>query len=176
MDRLLSRLAWEKMNEVEYMAYATGVRVIWRRSFVDTKTMFRKAKIESEQDFEILNNAHLPWYHDGSGARCDYSHPQATNYTVEGWVREQKVDPVRDKSKPIVIVTAYDTTFDDRLVVDGCNRCAALAKYGPCRKEPQEILVAEAYGDAVHEIFSCDFQNIRRTRQVKGARKQKAIL
>jgi len=165
ISRLNRLVDWEDIQEPDFIGYAVGIQVIWTHSFANTTTRFRKAVIDTDYDFRgLMMDACLPWYYDSKGADCSVADPKAVNFTVKKWIKKRKktIVPIKVPQKELVVVTAFDTYLRKRLVVDGNKRCVAVAKDGLRKSKVTRVLVVEAYGDAIRDVFKIDFDNLQK--------------
>jgi len=162
-NRLLKLLNWTPISESDFGKHASKILVKWTHNFEGTGAEFRQVRITSEFEYRSsLLNAYLPWYHDSKGKNCNYDDPEAVNFTVREWVKKRQVARIENPQSQVVVVTAYDAYLGKRLVVDGSNRCVAVAKYGFAKNKIADILLVEAYGGTVRQVFKADFQNVER--------------
>jgi hypothetical protein len=59
-----------------------------------------------------------------------------------------------------IIVTAYDTKKDKRLIIDGIHRAAILTPETEKQCSMPSARIYECYGDNVDKIFPCDFSHL----------------
>ncbi|MBI4548286.1 MAG: hypothetical protein HY707_09915 [Ignavibacteriae bacterium] len=84
----------------------------------------------------------------------------AENYTLKEFASDKQNDPEFTRQGEFtgnIIISAYDTQRDKRVIIDGIHRATILTN--ECEKQLRipNATIYECYGDKVDRIFSCDF-------------------
>jgi hypothetical protein len=130
---------------------------MWLGSFWNTDTQFRETVIRRNAEWKKFSHSCLlPWYKQG----FDWTRPCAENYSVREKAKEEP-SKLRE-GETMLIMTAYDSIINKRLVVDGCKRAVALETATNRNRTIPRVRVLECFGAQVHCIFWCDFLNLIR--------------
>jgi hypothetical protein len=140
---------------------ATDQDLIDLFNLLDIKT--RRYEINQSYDEwkEFSNSCFTVWYKNNKG----WKDVGAQNYMLSELVSEKipKNDSdfmrTRDFENDI-IVTAYDTKKDKRLIIDGIHRAAILTSETEKQCSMPSARIYECYGDNVDKIFPCDFSHL----------------
>lgn len=150
-------LEYSKVDNRCFLAHAPEIGVIWLRCFHNTDTQTRRAIIRSKVQWtRFSQSCLLPWYKGGT----DWSPPSAENYSLQEKAKESPSD--LKKGQKMLIMTAYHSLIDRRIIVDGCKRAVALETAVNRGGNIPEVTVLESYGTQIHSIFPCDFNNLVR--------------
>jgi hypothetical protein len=86
----------------------------------------------------------------------------AENYTLKEFACEKQKDPEFTREGEFthnIIISAYDTQRDKRVIIDGIHRATILTVECEKRLRIPKATIYECYGDAVDRIFPCDFSH-----------------
>lgn len=115
---------------------------------------------------ELANSCYTVRY------KCEkhWQDQDAKNYSLVEWIgsedylRDKKVRPLEVKDGKLpddIIVTAYDTEKDIRLIVSGLHRAAALTiRTRECDSAIPSVRIYECRGRNVGILFPCDFVHL----------------
>ena len=156
-------IIWKNVENHQYLSEATGegkVTVIWLKGFSNTDTHSRETIINSNLQWRrLFNDSVLPWYYLGSSPRGDWSKPKSLNYKLVDYAFKHP-KPLNRGVEELLIITAYHSLLEKRLLVDGCKRAVALQTEVDQGRDIPTVRVLECYGTQLHAIFPCDFCNL----------------
>lgn len=119
-------------------------------------TRFRKYIIKSNNEWKnILEQSFLPDYKD----QKSWNDPLAKNYQLieKSWLSKEELNSDKD----IVIITAYDSDLNKRLVVDGMKRSIAIQRLVNQNISIPDLELIECYGPNIKLIFKDDFLHLK---------------
>lgn len=150
-------LNWAAATDADFLTPALrphAVDVLWRGSFIDTSDSVRQAVINSRDDWaEFAKGTLVPQCRSGG-----WSILGSVNYTLSDRAKAP-FDPPHSMDD-MTILTAYHTSVEKRLIVDGMKRALLVEKLFQEGKEVPEVRIIERYGPQVHVTFWADFYNI----------------
>lgn len=131
------------------------VTIMGYNKFYETDTKCMRYKIQDGEEWnEFAVSSYLPWY------KYHFSNPKAKNYNVRKYAIQ---NPLKLKRRDnIIIMTAYHTLLNKRLIIDGCHRAVALDTLHIKTEDElwmPKIEIWECYGSQLHAIFPMDFQH-----------------
>jgi hypothetical protein len=151
---------WKTIGKEEYIAHCENVGPHLEWSTFGSDSSFREAVLKDDTRVrESLSTAYLSWCHDGLGKICAFNNPLAKNFRVDEWINSRKVDlrMIERPDLPIEIIMSYDVSIDKPLILDGGNRSTAVVAFGMEQNKVSEILIFEARGKTIHEVFPHHF-------------------
>lgn len=136
------------------LAKCNLIGVIGRQLNVGTKEVW--------QD-EIENNGYVVDYHDGKyNSISVMDDSNAMHYTLQEYGDkhgfEYSNNPKYRSKTCDILVSAYDSIKDKRVIVDGIHRAAVMSSKYSDDSDFANRIVYEWYGDKVNGIFPYDFK------------------
>jgi hypothetical protein len=148
---------WVEVGNDRFLEHFEQIRVGWSKFSLDTKT--RECSILSNTDWnQFTLKCFLPMY-DG----LDATDPAAENCSLREYASKYPV-PLNPE-KEMRILSAYDSSLDLRLIVDGIHRAIALQSQVDDGKNIPPVTVLECYGTQMERIFPLDFAPLLRIRK-----------
>jgi hypothetical protein len=86
----------------------------------------------------------------------------AENYTLKEFASEKQNDPEFTRKGEFahnIIISAYDTQRDKRVIIDGIHRSVILTNECVSQQKVPTATIYECYGTTVDRIFPCDFSH-----------------
>jgi hypothetical protein len=111
---------------------------------------------------EVAKDGYVVRYHDGKGrdAKCD--DPKAVHYTLQDWGAKHGNDPEYQSKTGDILISAFDTIKNKRVIVDGVHRGAVMSSKYSRDSDYSDRIVYEWYGHKVRVIFPYDFMQFYR--------------
>ena len=133
-----------------------------------------KRLLETDTDIENVKPLYLVWYKPNEMGETGWDKPNSVHYTVGEYsqliatsqVQQPDILNLRDSlsrelSSDVTILTAYDTSLNREVIVDGCKRAVALTLN--CKSEitfsggKYAIVLLRLVSKWAHIIYPCDF-------------------
>ena len=119
----------------------------------------RQCSIGSYDAWESFSEScYLVRYKNGK----QWQHEDAENYTLKEFASEKQNDPEFARKGEFthkIIISAYDTQRDKRVIIDGVHRATILTNECEKRLRIPNATIYECYGGTVDRIFPCDFSH-----------------
>ena len=157
------RVAWighqYKQSPEHLLALCDLIEVKARQLKVSTREVWQN---------KIDNSGYVVDYHDGNGNPANVmTDSKAVHYTLQQYGdkygAEYSNNPkYRSKTRDI-LVSAYDTFKNKRVIVDGIHRAAVMSSTYSDDSDYSNRIVYEWYGDKVNELFPYDFKPFYRS-------------
>ena len=147
---------WKEISSEEFLPYLCNIRVNYSLVNLSELRGFRKYIIKSNSDWKtILEPSFLPDYKD----QKSWNDPLAKNYLVieKSWLSKEELRSDKD----IIIITAYDSDLNKRLVVDGMKRSIAIQRLVNQNIPIPELELIECYGPNIKLVFKDDFLHLK---------------
>jgi hypothetical protein len=111
---------------------------------------------------EIENNGYVVDYHDGKGNSANVvTDSNAVHYTLQEYGTKHGAkyssNPKYRSETDNILVSAFDTFKNKRVIVDGIHRGAVMSSKYSSESDYSKRIVYEWYGNKVNEIFTYDF-------------------
>jgi hypothetical protein len=172
------------LNEL-IMISKNEIRIAWIGSNLSSQELLikcnelglkaRQLKVGTREvwQHEIENDGNVVDYHDGKGNPASVMYDlSAVPFTLKEYgdkygAEYSKKPKYRSKTRDI-LVSAFDTLKNKRVIVDGIHRGAVMSSKYSDDSDFSNRIVYEWYGDKVKEIFTFDFNPFYRnnTRKV----------
>lgn len=150
-------MSWKEISLEEFLPYMYNIRVNYTFTLsLLGEVRFRKYIIKSNTDWKnILERSFLPDYK----YQISWNDPLAKNYLLieKSWLSKEKLKSEKD----IVIITAYDSDLNKRLVVEGMKRSIAIQRLVNQNIPIPELELIECYGPNIKLIFKDDFMHLK---------------
>ena len=141
----------------------------------------QKLVVENVEDLSELKSWYLVWYKPNKKGEASWQYAGSENYTVAEYVAyvcsgnirpsdENRVNEIRQLRgklenglrKNIILVAAFDTKVNKRVIVDGCKRTIALSlvakeNLGKVLASKYQVLVMELSSEWAHSLYPYDF-------------------
>ena len=144
-------LGWHDSDASLFLGHGNKITITWLREFARTDTKVREATIDRSAKWkEYSKNCFLPWFPGGN-----WSAPHVQNYSLVEYARANP-SSLRTPPGELLVLSAFHTILDKRVLADGCNRAVAIESDMNQRKRIYPVKVIECYGTQVHAIFPCD--------------------
>jgi len=135
---------------------------------------------DSPDDIQYIGGSYLVWYKPNQKGEANWNRAGCKNYTVAeyvncilgGSVSRPDINTLVSLlkgglSQDVVLVVAFDTELDKRVIVDGCKRAVALAliarqslgEFVKLLNSSFSITVMELKSRLAHVLYPCDFFN-----------------
>ncbi len=147
-----------------------------------------KQLLEQPQDMKDLDPLHLVWYRPNQDGRDGWQYQGSTHYTVGEFaqlIQTNRVPPAhRGKqakieeyvrrlrngwTEDIVLLVAYDTGLDKRVIVDGCHRAVALSLLESTDSwlalRSYSIALLQLESEWARTLYPCDFLRFKASGQ-----------
>jgi hypothetical protein len=147
---------WKEISSEEFLPYFRNIRVNAYLANLSELVGLRKSIIKSNSDWKtILEPSFLPDYKD----QKSWKDPLAKNYLVieKSWLSKEELRSYKD----IIIITAYDSDLNKRLVVDGMKRSIAIQRLVNQNIPIPELELIECYGPNIKLVFKDDFLHLK---------------
>jgi hypothetical protein len=124
----------------------------------------RQLKIGTQEVWqqEIEPDCYVVRYHDGTGKQVNYDDTKAVHFTVQDWGAKHGNDPEYQNKIGNILVSAFDTIKNKRIIVDGVHRGAVMSSAYSKDNDYTDRVVYEWYSPNVKEIFPNDFKQFYR--------------
>ena len=109
---------------------------------------------------EIETNCYVVRYHEGTGKEVNYDDPNAVHFTVQDWGVKHGNDPEYQKKTGNILISAFDTIKNKRVIIDGVHRGAVMSSAYSKDNDYTDKIVYEWYGSNVKDIFPYDFMPV----------------
>ena len=163
-------MRWEDVSNEEYLNSARSgenkITLIWLwNDYLSSNVKSRKCVITSSSDwYEIcVNDSFVPKYKDGKAPED----PTAEILTLGKYYanarsddKQKAMEVVNNPSSIVQITTAYDTTSNSRLIVDGFKRSLGILDMINKDQQFRPVYVLECYGSIIRQMFFREFAHI----------------
>jgi hypothetical protein len=148
------RIIWSEVPNERILAEWKKATVMKMGDFVCTDTKTREAIIDSNDKWkEFARECYLVWFDGGQ-----WSTPNKLNWGVTEYASKNP-SPL-SQSVDLLILSAYHTLLEKRVIIDGCHRAVALATMVQNGQSIPTARVLECYGTQIHAILPADFCNL----------------
>jgi hypothetical protein len=154
-SKKLVKVAWigwiQSKEDILTICNSLGVQA--RQLTVGTRDVWKQ---------EIEKDCYVVQYHDGKGTEVDFDYPRATHFTVQEWGIKHGKDPEYKNKTGDVLISAFDTFREKRVIVDGIHRAAVMSSEYSNNSDFADRRIYEWYGPYLKEIFPYDFKQFYR--------------